>query len=515
MKKKIWKIIFLVFIFSGVLIKPKLGLAQSCQNDDNLCPQGCTFENDNDCPRKISLSASVTTAPRGDYIKYAFPFQMPSQFNFLGLEGSVSLSSVEAQTFYQSLISILNVPSGNCPPPGTRWTTYTEMFQQYPTAHSISSFILKSKGRAQGKVTVPTNFIFPVKVPLTGCLFVLLDGGEIMEGKLITMESNMSLIYDTEAPPTPAPYFINFGYEFCYRQEGCYLWTEYPVAKNAFAQVVKINSPLYLWSLSGDVSTGAFSKPWVSPPDGNWTTNIDYYLYQSCPPPPVGISGPSDYYRQIPADAENLFSFQFQGRDEDCFNQANTKVFAPKLILPGNCFVNLTRSISEEGTGGISNESQIFALVQPAPPLFTIQGYKLGCPEGTTLMLDGTQEATGNPYFFHNVPIGSHTVSLKLPEGNSAYDLSYSPCNCCINHPDASFINVGSHNFTKDATCNYYDLYWQCKKKGDLNSDGQVNTQDLAILLQNWKSSPANPAADLNSDGVVNGMDFEKLRTLF
>lgn len=48
----------------------------------------------------------------------------------------------------------------------------------------------------------------------------------------------------------------------------------------------------------------------------------------------------------------------------------------------------------------------------------------------------------------------------------------------------------------------------------DLNQDGQVNSQDLVVLLQNWGSSPANPQADLNSDGLVNGLDFEKLRKL-
>ena len=41
---------------------------------------------------------------------------------------------------------------------------------------------------------------------------------------------------------------------------------------------------------------------------------------------------------------------------------------------------------------------------------------------------------------------------------------------------------------------------------GDLNGDGCVTGQDLAIVLADWNS--ANSDADLNQDGAVNGQDL-------
>jgi hypothetical protein len=40
---------------------------------------------------------------------------------------------------------------------------------------------------------------------------------------------------------------------------------------------------------------------------------------------------------------------------------------------------------------------------------------------------------------------------------------------------------------------------------GDLNCDGAVNAQDLAVLLSNWGGSGA---ADLNGDGTVGAQDL-------
>jgi hypothetical protein len=43
----------------------------------------------------------------------------------------------------------------------------------------------------------------------------------------------------------------------------------------------------------------------------------------------------------------------------------------------------------------------------------------------------------------------------------------------------------------------------------DLNSDGVVNAQDLAILLGAWGTN--NAAADINDDGTVNAQDLARL----
>ena len=40
----------------------------------------------------------------------------------------------------------------------------------------------------------------------------------------------------------------------------------------------------------------------------------------------------------------------------------------------------------------------------------------------------------------------------------------------------------------------------------DLNGDGVVNAQDLAVLLAAWGSNA--PGADVNDDGIVDGRDL-------
>ena len=41
---------------------------------------------------------------------------------------------------------------------------------------------------------------------------------------------------------------------------------------------------------------------------------------------------------------------------------------------------------------------------------------------------------------------------------------------------------------------------------GDLNGDGVVNAQDLAVMLAAWGT--ASPEADVNGDGIVDGKDL-------
>lgn len=50
--------------------------------------------------------------------------------------------------------------------------------------------------------------------------------------------------------------------------------------------------------------------------------------------------------------------------------------------------------------------------------------------------------------------------------------------------------------------------------QGDLDNDGDVDSQDVIILLENWGNNPSLPAADLNRDGKVNGLDFGKMLQL-
>ena len=48
------------------------------------------------------------------------------------------------------------------------------------------------------------------------------------------------------------------------------------------------------------------------------------------------------------------------------------------------------------------------------------------------------------------------------------------------------------------------ETYQLESKRGDLNDDGEVNTEDLKLLLENFFTA----VFDLNTDGTVNGLDF-------
>ena len=43
---------------------------------------------------------------------------------------------------------------------------------------------------------------------------------------------------------------------------------------------------------------------------------------------------------------------------------------------------------------------------------------------------------------------------------------------------------------------------------GDVNNDGIVNGQDIALVASNWLSAGSNLPADANKDGIVNGQDI-------
>lgn len=93
----------------------------------------------------------------------------------------------------------------------------------------------------------------------------------------------------------------------------------------------------------------------------------------------------------------------------------------------------------------------------------TIQGFKVVMPgsqkiepaQSQTLYLDGGATASTNPYFFLNVPAGSHKVSINVPQGYSVgYTLCYNSTACHTNTPtpgDSVMLNVPA---------GYTDLWW-------------------------------------------------------
>jgi len=514
---------------------------------------------------RLDLSTSITMRNSG---LHGLPVkaQLPSQFNMIGLSGYVAISSEEAtDKLYLALISIQNSPSGKCPTEPILFDSddpHGEKRELYPDSHSVSNFIVKNIG--SGRKEVPVEFTLPVKVPLTGCFFIDVDGITPEEGRAMTVESHLFMIYDTQPAPSPAPYFLRSSFEFCYGIEGCRASTKEPTAENAFARVFKIDTPLYLWSFSGDVSASTFVPPWHREPQGPWTMNFDYYLYKDCPPPPIGFSGPEDYYSQIPESAENLLSLKFQGDGRGAFHQPVFKELGPKLVEPGNCLVGLTRTV---GDGAFSDESQVYTLVQPA----TRESCEIYDPGGQPL--DWSAECTSEDQLYCTqtscVPptapyscVSADNTPFRIGNtGNDQFvycgksgawrDADYraercadvsilsgwsSGCSgesCFVQsgevspHGDYSTSDIGSgateccgddaneRYLCNDSLCrccntehDYLDADGSCRTKGDLDGDSQVTPHDLKLLLKNWGESATIPQADLNGDKVVNGIDF-------
>lgn len=400
----------------------------------------------NSATNQIDLTKSASNSVNY-FIKYIYTFPLSSQINFVGLSGYVSLST-SSQHLTQALISIHYNPNGVCPPNGATYSTYDQIWQASPGSVGLAAFILKTS--APGTVTVPTEFTFPVKIPVSGCIFIILDGGEPAYGSAFTMESHMFLLYDTKAAASPAPYMINLGDEFCYGQTwGCFIATTCTSDKCVFANVIPINSYHFLWSLFGDVSIGAFTgSPYASWPTGTWSAVHDYYLYKKCPPPPSGSSGPADYYSSIPSDAIKLLSISFQASGKTSVHNSTIKTFDnPILIEPGNCLVHLAKFVS--ANGGATTESQIYALVQPAGGTllgrvfldsnsngqydsgeaitqdpsancessnFNLAGVNVswtGPTNGKTVV----NQCNPQPYYSVSLPAGTYSVSVNVPSG--------------------------------------------------------------------------------------------------
>ena len=70
---------------------------------------------------------------------------------------------------------------------------------------------------------------------------------------------------------------------------------------------------------------------------------------------------------------------------------------------------------------------------------------------------------------------------------------------CFTNFDPRIHNQEGWKNVEENAECE------DCGPEGDINGDGKVNGEDLAILLGAWDSS--DPRADLDGDGTVSGPD--------
>ena len=236
-----------------------------------------------------------------------------------GFSGYASMTPSEP-VFTQTLVWAANIPSGDCPPNGSLFNlgNGSVVYPETNNAEVLVYSILKSSDNKP--VRVDTNFRLPEKIHLKGCVFVIV-GGCGSRTTSLTSESHMSLIYDTVPSNSDATPFLAgityesvFGWQVLSSQNKCnanLCSADFPQSDRAFARTWKSDGSYQLRYIYGSVSgagiTGLSSiNPPVNPPQANWSSDFDYYLYKNCNNMPNMSSGPADFYGQIPADAVAL-----------------------------------------------------------------------------------------------------------------------------------------------------------------------------------------------------------------
>ena len=147
----------------------------------------------------LTLSASATDATQGVFTKYVYSFPLSAQAtSAVGLSGSVSISG-SGVGLSEALFSVGDAPSGACLPNGSQFTDYPTLYSAIPGATNLGTFIVKAFGN--DTETINTNINWPAPLPISGCIFIILDGGPPSGGS-VTMTSSMALDYTAQKGAT-------------------------------------------------------------------------------------------------------------------------------------------------------------------------------------------------------------------------------------------------------------------------------------------------------------------------
>jgi len=258
-----------------------------------------------------TLDLTAKTTVKDPYCKgVVYSFNLPAGgVNFRGMSGYVSMTPTEP-IFTQTLIWAANLPNGDCPPSGSLLNREdgSTVYPQTDGAPWFASYILKNSENKY--VRLNTDFILPKPIPMKGCVIVIVGGCGAVTTE-ITSESHMKMLYDTEPfDKSSKPSLVPLSYEYGYGGGGgASGGANCSGSQCAFASVWKADKDYDLHFFHGSVAGGGFS-PVADPPQGNWDADFDYYLYKNCDNLKQGINGPSDYYREIPADAMPLLNLR-------------------------------------------------------------------------------------------------------------------------------------------------------------------------------------------------------------
>lgn len=369
------------------------------------CPSGnCVPETATG--KRLDLAASpapitdiydpYSTSPNREFRKIFYSFPFPggaSKVNVIGLSGYVSLTSSSAKDGKDYLANML-VEVGWHPGPCQQtpliydggWDDPQLSKSVFSKNRHIASYILKS-WRA-GTVSTPTEFRFSKKMPIDGCVNVMIDWGEPEAGSKQAAESHMELIYDIADAPTSVVDASTVGFENTFGNK--MIWcNSCSLGKtglaNACATKIKTaNSSITVTDIVGNVSVAAFNgKSWTTSENTPWTAYFDYYLYNDCSKLTdtkgkavcdsatravcgcdsiKSVSAAYDHYAYIPADATKLYGFVLDGVGKQAIQKEVAKSFSvPLQMNAGSCIVGLTRFVGG-GDGGADMESQITVL---------------------------------------------------------------------------------------------------------------------------------------------------------
>ena len=155
----------------------------------------------------LDLSKTGSTSGKG-YATFSRYVPLSQEINFKGFRGSVGLSSTSG-SFSQHLDIVYYNPNDN-----------TCSSSSPSNSIEIGRYILKNVNH--GAMSVNANVALPVAVPIKGCVFNVLVGGDNWDGGNVGLSSSMSLVYDTPAvSSTPAYSIPEMGYGFCFGFAGC------------------------------------------------------------------------------------------------------------------------------------------------------------------------------------------------------------------------------------------------------------------------------------------------------
>ncbi len=320
--------------------------------------------------KELSLHYSATSnkGVKNKWTTYYYTPTMPTGIkNFVGLSGEITVSG-DSNNDGLILIRIINDTSGGCPPTGQYHFTGDDSFYHFPHPVGLASYILKIN--QPGSVTVPTKFILPLKKPISGCVSLLINGGEPKYGSPIKTVSNVTLLYDTDSTVSSSPHIVGMGAEFCIGRSpgnGCSVSSETVSLSQAFALVRKITRNSKLWSLFGNLGT-AGNRIAVSTPcsSGSWTTITDLYVYKEKDCPADGFLGPSESLAQIPTSALKLFTTTINGNKCVGDLQSPGRDFEPPIEIKANdCLVLVQRFNAK---GALAAETQVETLLEYITP---------------------------------------------------------------------------------------------------------------------------------------------------